>query len=434
MNKQTILDIFYRAVSAVDPYRVVGANADKVSSTLKENDLSRVFLVAFGKAAVPMARAIAERHGDFIEQGILLTKYGHAGSEGALRRISVFEAGHPVPDANGCFATRRIIEMLGEVDESALVVFLISGGGSALLTCPSGGISIEEKRIVTDLLLRAGADIQELNTVRKHISAVKGGRLAEMVYPAHSLSLILSDVIGDSPDAIASGPTSPDPTTYRQAQDIVDKYGLLERLPESVKRHLARGISGAMPETPKQGDIVFAKTSNLIVGSNMLALDAAAKAAEEEGWRTEILSADLSGEASETAKGLAVKARERLRTMQSGERVCLILGGETTVTVTGSGTGGRNTEMALAFGMDIRGEDGIMFLSAGTDGQDGPTDAAGAIVDGHMVSGAMLNGLDPEDYLRRNDSYTFFSRTGGLIKTGPTGTNVMDIQLILLEK
>jgi glycerate 2-kinase len=432
--KRRIIDIFYRGVSAVDPYRAVRANSDKVLSVLKENNLERIFVAGFGKAAVSMAKALADSFGDIVEKGILITKYGHADCERFSRKIKIHEAGHPVPDINGYFATQEMVNLLREADKSSLVVFLVSGGGSALLTCPCESISLEEKQTVTELLLKAGATIQELNTIRKHISAVKGGRLAEAVYPACSLSLILSDVIGDSPDAIASGPTSPDPTTYAQARDILDKYGLTDRMPESVERHLAKGLSGAAPETPKPGDNIFCKSSNIIVGSNMLAIDAAARAAEEAGWRAEIISSDLSGEASEVAKYLADKARKYRTSMSPGEKVCLVAGGETTVTVTGSGRGGRNTEMALAFGIEIKGEDGIVFLSAGTDGQDGPTDAAGAIVDGQIISLAIDLGIDPADYLKRNDSYTFFSKAGGLIISGPTGTNVMDIQLILIEK
>jgi glycerate 2-kinase len=429
-----LLDVFYKSVQAVDPYRAVCVNRDRIAAALKRNNLRRIYIAGFGKAAAPMAKAVVACEGEIVEKGILIMKHGHAGSECFPGNILVCEAGHPVPDAHGYAATRKVIDLLREADESTLVVFLVSGGGSALLTCPSEGISLEEKQTVTGLLLKSGADIQELNTVRKHISAVKGGRLAEAAYPAHCLSLILSDVIGDAPDSIASGPTAHDPTTYAQALLIIDKYGLTGRMPASVMSHLAGGVRGVIPETPKPEDAVFLNSENIIVGSNILAIDAAAKAARKAGWRAEILSTGLSGEASRVAKYLAAKARDCMKTMQPGEKVCLIAGGETTVTVTGCGKGGRNTETALAFGIEIQGEDGIVFLSAGTDGQDGPTDAAGAIVDGSLVSEAARQGLAPEDYLRRNDSYTFFSKTGGLIISGPTGTNVMDIQLILLEK
>jgi glycerate 2-kinase len=433
-SRTIILDLFYKSLHAADSYRAVSAEKDRVLAIVREKKIGKIFIVGVGKAAVPMANALMDAAGDLIARGILITKYGHAGNKKFPQNIEVYEAGHPVPDGNGCEATRKVLNVLREADNSTLVVFLISGGGSALLTCPSDGITLKEKQTVTDILLKAGANIQELNTIRKHISKVKGGRLAEAAYPASCLSLILSDVIGDAPDAIASGPASPDPTTYAQALIIVDKYDLMDKLPISVMCRLAEGLRGDIPETPKPGDAVFRRSENIIVGSNMLALDAAKKAAEAAGYRTVVLSTGLCGEACAAAGYLAEKAMEYKQNMRPGEKVCLISGGETTVTVNGCGKGGRNTETALAFGIEIRGENGIVFLSAGTDGQDGPTDAAGAIVDCNMVPDAVKQGLDPLDYLGRNDSYTFFSRTGGLIISGPTGTNVMDIQIVLIEK
>jgi glycerate-2-kinase len=433
MNKEKLVDIFNSAVSAADPYRAVMVNSEKVVSAMRENGLGRILLVAFGKAAVPMSHALMDRCGEYVESGVIITKYGHACGAGFPARISVFEAGHPIPDACGCSATRRILQLLAGADETALVVYLISGGGSALLTYPAAGISLEEKGLVTGLLLRAGADIHELNIVRRHLSAVKGGLLVAAARPARCLSLIVSDVIGDSTHEIASGPTSPDPTTFAQAWEVLHKYGLQGRAPASVMLHLAGGMRGEVPETPKPGDPFFDKASNIIVAGNRLAIEAACRAAEAAGYRAEVLSAELRGEASAAAKYLAARAMERRQTLQAGESVCLVAGGETTVTVKGDGAGGRNTEMALAFGLEIRGEPGVTFLSAGTDGQDGITDAAGAVVDGELVREALRRGLDAVDYLDRNDSYTFFEKTGGLVISGPTGTNVMDLQLILLE-
>jgi glycerate-2-kinase len=428
-----IVDIFNSAVSAADPYRAVTANSGKVISAMRVNGLDRIFLAALGKAAIPMSNALIDCCGEHVERGVIITKHGHAGVAGFPGRISVFEAGHPIPDAGGYSATGNMLGMLGEADERVLVVFLISGGGSALLTYPASGISLEGKGLLTGLLLRAGADIHELNIVRRHISAVKGGLLTAAARPAHCLSLILSDVIGDSTYEIASGPTSPDPTTFAQAWEVLHKYGLQGRAPASVMLRLARGMRGEVPETPKPGDPIFDKTLNIIVASNRLAIEAACRAAETYGYRAEIVSAELCGEASGAAKYLAARALERRRTMRAGEKVCLVAGGETTVTVKGDGIGGRNTEMALAFGLEIQGEQGITFLSAGADGQDGITDAAGAVVDGELVREALRRGLDAMDYLDRNDSYSFFKRAGGLIICGPTGTNVMDLQLILLE-
>jgi len=283
------------------------------------------------------------------------------------------------------------------------------------------------------MLLKAGADIYELNTVRKHISAVKGGRLAETAQPATIISLILSDVVGDRVDMIASGPTAPDKTTYHDTLAVLRKYSLEGRLPTSIAEVLGKGIRGLLPETPKDDDPIFQKVSNIIIGSNKIATEAARKAAELSGYKTAVLSTELCGEASIVAEELARKALALKKALAPGDKACLIAGGETTVTVRGSGKGGRNTEFALVFGMEIKGFPGITFLSAGTDGTDGPTDAAGAFVDGQTVAKAAEAGIDAGMYLKNNDSYTFFSRTGDLFITGPTGTNVMDMQIILMD-
>jgi len=433
MPIQIIRNIFDESLIAVDPYQAVSRHCDYVLSQYKKEKLNKLYVVSFGKAAPLMARALADSVSNTLTKGIVITKYGHTGEQHFADTLTVYEAGHPIPDENGVRATGEILKLLKQADEGTLVVFLISGGGSALLCCPYEGISLAEKQAVTDLLLKAGADIKELNTVRKHISAVKGGRLAEIAYPAKMLSLILSDVIGDPLDVIASGPTSPDPSTYADAMNIIKKYGLAARMPRSVINILTKGAKGHIPETPKKGAPVFSGMDNLIIASNAIAVEAAKKAAERSGYKAVVLSTELSGEASQVAKDFAKAALDRKKTLPKGEKVCLIAGGETTVTVKGDGKGGRNTELALAFGIEIRGEPGITFLSAGTDGTDGPTDAAGAIVTGQMFSQAVKHGLDPQDYLTRNDSYTFFKAINGLVITGPTGTNVMDIQLILLE-
>ena len=310
---------------------------------------------------------------------------------------------------------------------------LISGGGSALLVSPSEGISLAEKQELTGLLLRSGADIHELNTVRKHISRVKGGRLAEIAYPAHIISLIISDVIGDSLDVIASGPTSPDHSTYADALGVLEKYGLINECPESILAYLSKGAKGSFPETPKEGDVIFERVENTIIGNNRMAIECAKKKAEEMGFHAEIRSTALSGEARNVGKRLAREAMEIRKARTTGRPVCLISGGETTVTVHGNGRGGRNMELALAFAIEIEGIDGIALLSSGTDGTDGPTDAAGAIVDGQTTQKARNLGLDPGTYLRHNDSYTFFGRIGELFITGPTETNVMDMQMVLIK-
>jgi glycerate 2-kinase len=433
MPMQTIRNIFDESLLAVDPYKAVSRHIDYVLSRYEKEKLNKLYLVSFGKAASLMARALADGVGNALTKGIVITKYGHAGQQHFADTLAVYEAGHPIPDENGVRATGEILNLLKQADENTFVVFLISGGGSALLCCPYEGISLAEKQTVTDLLLKAGADIQELNTVRKHISAVKGGRLAEIAYPAKMVSLILSDVIGDPLDVIASGPTSPDTSTYNDAMKIIQKYELAAIMPENVINILVSGEQGNIPETPKKGAPVFSGMDNIIIASNAIAVEAAKKAAERSGYKTAVLSNELSGEASQVAKDLAKTALDRKKTLRKCEKVCLIAGGETTVTVKGDGKGGRNTEMALAFGLEIQGQPGITFLSAGTDGTDGPTDAAGAIVTGQMFFDAVKQGLDPQDYLTRNDSYTFFKATNGLVITGPTGTNVMDIQLILME-
>ena len=351
------------------------------------------------------------------------------------KNVDIYEAGHPIPDLNGLRATREVIAMLEEADERTLVVCLISGGGSALLVAPKGGILLDDKQGITQHLLEAGATIYELNTVRKHISDVKGGRLAGLTYPARLISLILSDVVGDRLDMIASGPTSPDGTTYRMALDVIEKYGATDKLPGRVMEALEGGLKGTVPDTPKEGDRIFTKVDNIIVGSNLKAARAARSRAKELGFNTTILSNEIQGEASEAARWLARKAIDAKTSLQGkdGEQICLISGGETTVTVKGNGKGGRNMELALSFALEIKGIHGISLLSAGTDGTDGPTDATGAIVTGDTVAKANSLGLNPSAYLENNDSYSFFSETGELLITGPTGTNVMDLQLILVE-
>jgi len=426
-------EIFNKALLAVDPYKAVASYSDTIRRAYKSGDFRRLVLIGFGKAASLMSKAIEDNLGDLLAGGIIITKYGHSARGDRNSKIIAYEAGHPLPDENGQKAAREIVRVLNEADKSTLVICLISGGGSALLVAPYRDITLADKQEVTGMLLQAGADICELNTVRKHISAVKGGRLAETAQPATIISLILSDVMGDRLDMIASGPTAPDKTTYKDAHNVFRKYKLEGRLPSSVAEMIGNGIRGLVPETPKDGDPVFQRVRNIIVGSNKMATDAARNAAELRGYRTTVISTELCGEASIVAGELARKAIDSKKALAPGDKACLIAGGETTVKVRGNGKGGRNTELALVFGMEIKGLPGITFLSAGTDGTDGPTDAAGAFVDGQTVAKAAGAGIDAGEYLKNNDSYTFFSRTGDLFITGPTGTNVMDIQIILLD-
>jgi len=436
-NAKLASEIFYASLKAVDPYDSVKHYADKIHSAYVNGVFNRLLVAGFGKAACPMARALEDTLADLITTGIVITKYGHRGGQGSGgkgqgKKINILEAGHPVPDENGVKGTNEIIKLLRSADETTLVVCLISGGGSALLVSPYEVITLNEKQEITQLLLKAGANISELNTVRKHISKVKGGRLAEIAYPAKIISLILSDVIGDRLDVIASGPTSPDSATYDDALHVLKKHGIIDKLPQSISDVLNNGSDGLIPDTPKEGNVIFRRVENIIIGSNKIALDEAKQKAEELGFHTEIISAELTGEARDVGKWLAEKAIER-----RGERpfapTCLISGGETTVTVKGNGIGGRNTEFTLAFAMEIEGKEGVTLLSAGTDGTDGPTDAAGAIVDGETIQKGKAAGLDPLEYLANNDSYNFFRKIDGLFITGPTGTNVMDIQIVVIE-
>ena len=434
MNKTEVIirEIFGTALDAVNPAAATASHGRSILCLYREKGFSRLLVIGFGKAAIPMASAMKETAGDIIDDGVIITNYGHGANHG-LTGIRVYEAGHPLPDGNGLKGTGEIIRLAEAADERTLVIVLVSGGGSALFVSPCEGISLAEKQETTELLLRAGADIREMNTVRKHISRVKGGRLAELLHPATTVSLILSDVVGDPLDVIASGPTSPDPTTFGNALGVIEKYGLMERTPPAVVKFLANGAKGEYPETPKKGNHVFRNVENTIIGSNRHALEAAKRKAESFGFKAEILSSEISGEAREVGRWLARRAMVAKLHKEERAPLCIISGGETTVTVTGKGMGGRNLELALAFAMEIEGASGITLLSAGTDGIDGPTDAAGAFVDGMSAALARQMGLDPQDFLAENDSYNFFWKVGGLHVTGPTGTNVMDIQIVVIQ-
>ena len=435
LSRKVAADIFHAVLTVIDPYGLIKERIGEIRSIYREGNYGKLYLISFGKAAYPMTKAVSDFADDLLTKGIMITKYGHVPEGGVSSKIEVYEAAHPVPDPQGVLATEKVIGLLEQADSATLVVCLISGGGSALLVAPHKDISLAEKQEITQLLLKAGANIQELNTVRKHLSRIKGGRLADIAYPARVLSLILSDVIGDPLDVIASGPTSPDQTTFQDAMKVIKRYDLEDKIPEKASIILIRGAAGEIPETPKEGNPVFAQVQNIIIGSNKKAIERAKREAEGQGYQTEIISANLQGEARDAAAWLACKAIEARRRLAIGPqgKICLISGGETTVTVRGNGLGGRNTELALAFAEEIKGMQGITLLSAGTDGTDGPTDAAGAIVDGDTVERAEAAGINPEDYLKNNDTYHFFKAAGGLFITGPTGTNVMDLQIILLD-
>ena len=426
--------VFADALAAADPYDAVARHGDELLSRYEKGGFTRLYVLAFGKAVAPMLRAVTDRMGEKLTGGIAITKHGYR-VDCKSDRIAVHEAGHPLPDEAGLRATMEAMKLARTFDEKTLLVCLISGGGSALLVAPYTGITLAGKQETTDLLLKAGADINELNAVRKHASMVKGGRLAEIAYPAAVESMILSDVMGDPLDVIASGPTAPDSTTYADALKVIEKFGLADKAPPAILSLFREGVAGRVPETPKQGNPVFDKVRNTIVANNRAAIEAAQWKAGRLGFTARVLSTNVSGEAADMGRWLAGQARAARAGAQAagGERLCLISGGETTVTVRGRGLGGRNTELALAFALEVEGEEGIALLSAGTDGSDGPTDAAGATVDGATAVRARSAGIDPEKYLADNDSYHFFEKAGGLFRTGPTGTNVMDVQIMLVD-
>jgi hydroxypyruvate reductase len=393
-------------------------------------DLRNVFVIGAGKAACPMAAVLEEILSDRLTGGLVNVKYGHLAP---LQKIRAQEAGHPIPDDAGLLGAKQILDLLAKAGQEDLVICVLSGGGSALLPMPCPGISLEEKQATTKLLLACGANINEMNAVRKHISQLKGGQLARVAYPATLISLILSDVIGDPLDVIASGPTVPDSSTFHEVKLIFDKYSLHEKLPLSVKKHIEKGVAGDTPETPKPNDPIFSKTQNVIVASNQQAIAAAKVEAEKRGYRALVLSSFIEGETREVARVHAAIAKEiRMSGNPLAAPACVISGGETTVTLRGAGLGGRNQEFVLAAAIDMSGLANAVILSAGTDGTDGPTDAAGAIADGRTIQRAEVLGLTPQTFLVDNDSYHFFEKLDDLLITGPTNTNVMDLRLLLV--
>jgi glycerate 2-kinase len=409
--------IFRAALKAADP-------AEAVARHLERRDFSRfrdIYVIGAGKAGASMAKAAERVLGKRITAGLINVKYGHLTK---LRRIALNETGHPVPDSQGVVGAARIAGLAVGAQKDDLVLCLISGGASALLPLPASGVTLDEKQAVTKLLLACGANIHEINAVRKHISRIKGGQLARLAWPATVESLLLSDVIGDDLDVIGSGPTAPDSSTFARVAEIFEKYDITGRVPGAVRERIEQGIRGGIPETPKPDDPVFSRVRNFVVGSNRLALDAAARRAKELGYRPLVLASGIEGETREIARMHAAIARER----PVRPPACIITGGETTVTLKGTGLGGRNQEFVLAAAIDIAGLPNTVIFSAGTDGTDGPTDAAGAIADGETLR----RNPDARAFLDGNDSYHYFQSLDDLVITGPTHTNVMDVRLILL--
>jgi glycerate 2-kinase len=437
--------IFKAALDRVNPRAIIDScmklegdelviRTELEEARLRLDAFDRIIVAGMGKAAAPMARGTEEVLGDRITRGLVAVKEGHLDE---LARIEVLEAGHPLPDARSERAAMQLLRLGEGLDDRTLVIVLISGGGSAIACAPAEGLSLADKSATTGALLSCGAPIQEINCLRKHLSSIKGGRLAIAYWPATVVTLVLSDVIGDDLDVIASGPTVPDHTTFADALRIVGKYDLEGRIPARVMSFLHRGATGGLPETPKPGDKVFTRTRTILLGTNRLALIAAADEAKRLGYSTLVLSSRLTGEAREVAHFMIAIGKDiAVSGFPLARPACVVTGGETTVTLRGGGKGGRNQEMALAFlaALQESSKDGndLFFLAASTDGTDGPTDAAGAFASSALLRKARAAALDPAGYLAENDSYHFFDACGGLIRTGPTRTNVCDIQLLLV--
>ena len=437
-QKKALEDIFMAGVKAVDPERAVQKYVRRQGNQLFVGDCSyildkykRIFLIGAGKGTAPMAKALEDILGEWLTKGLIIVKYGHGIP---LEKTRILEADHPIPDDAGLRATKELLRQAQECTKEDLILCAFSGGGSALLPAPLSPITLDQKQTTTRLLLECGATIDEINAIRKHLSRSKGGWLAKEAYPATIVSLLLSDVIGDRLDVIASGPTVPDESTYSDCIKIIDRYKLGDRLPKSVTDYFIKGAAGSLPETPKPGDPVFSHVQNLIVGNNRESLLAAQVRALSLGYNTIVLSSQIEGEAREVAQVFGAIGKEISQAnLPISPPACIIAGGETTVTIQGRGKGGRNQELALASAIAIDGWEGISLLSAGTDGTDGPTDAAGAIVNGTTCKRARQANLYPRDFLLGNDSYTFFESLGDLLKTGPTRTNVMDIICMLVD-
>lgn len=431
------VQILTAAMEAANPHAAVRRVVRRRGKTLwvgrtayDLRTIGRVLVIGGGKAGAPMAQALEEVLGTRIDRGLINVKSGYTLP---LKRIDLVEAGHPLPTAAGQRGADTVLALAAEAREKDLVICLLSGGGSALLPAPAVGLTLEEKVRTTDLLLKSGATITEINTVRKHLSRFKGGQLAQAAAPARMIVLVLSDVVGDRLDAIASGPASPDPTTYAEALAIVDRYALTAQLPESVLTHLRRGAAGEIPETPKPGAPIFQRVQTVIVGNATLAARTAAEKARKLGFRTVLLTTALEGEAREVARVFAAAARSTVTThVPSKPPACVLAAGETTVTVRGPGQGGRCQEFTLAAALAIDGVPNTVVVGFGTDGTDGPTDAAGAIADGETVARARALGLEAHRALATNDAYPLFSALNDLLFTGPTNTNVNDLYFVLV--
>ncbi len=430
--------IFKAAYEAVDAYYATKSQLRRSGSTFKvdgrEYDLrnfDNIIVVGAGKAVGSMAKAVEDMLADKNIGGRINVKYGHTER---LERITQVEAGHPYEDENGVLGTRKIINLLEKAGENDLVINLISGGASSLLSTPAAGLTLDDKTAMVKLLFEAGANIEEINILRKHTSAIKGGRFVKFAYPAKVISLILSDVLGDDLSSIGSGPTVPDPSTFLDALSILKKYNIKHLVPEIIVEHLNKGLRGENLDAPKRGDKIYDKVQNVIVASIKRAIEKAKEEADFMNYKVYLLSDEIHGDVREVAQEFTKIIRTKeFRKLPIKRPACILAGGEPTIKIKGEGKGGRNTELALLMAIELEGQDKVEFLSCGTDGTDGLTDAAGAIVDESTIRLAKKKKLKADEYLRNSDSYTFFDKVGGLVKTGPTKTNVNDIQILLLK-
>lgn len=429
-------EIFKEALQAADPYKCVKEKFKLKGNIISVEDehydlgnFANVYLIAFGKASVDMVSAISDSLGEHITDGIIVSNHNNPPK---FKLLKYMKSSHPIPDEKSVKAAKEVVQLLEKTGDKDLVIFLISGGGSSMLALPAPGLSLHDKRNVTEILLRSGVDTNGLNTIRKHISQIKGGGLLKKALPSRVITLVLSDVVGDKIDAIASGPTVPDESTFEECWKVIDALRLENRIPPQVVLHLERGNLGEIPDTLKLKDVNNKKVQTVIVGNNLKCLMSAKNYAKKLGYHTLLLSSQINGEAREVAKAISSIAFEIERyNIPVPKPACLIFGGETTVTVKGTGKGGRNTETALSFAMEIMNHK-IAGLFCGTDGVDGPTDAAGAVCDGKTRLRSRKMDVSAREYLTNNDSYGYFEQLGDLIKIGPTGTNVMDLGIVLI--
>jgi glycerate 2-kinase len=434
-QRQKAIEIFLAGVESVKPdnlikrYVSINKNVLQIEElNFDLSDLRNIYVVGAGKASAAMAQAVESILGSRITAGQIITKYEHSVP---LKYIKVTEAGHPVPDENGIKGTEQILSIVNKADKDDLVICLISGGGSALLADVPEGCTLEDLKTLSSILLRTGANINEMNCIRKHLSKVKGGLLAKAASPARVVSLILSDVIGDPLDVIASGPTAPDPTTFADAIEIIRNHKIEKEIPKQIYRVLQDGLENKRQETLKESDEMLLRTSNLIIGTNLLSLKTAKEKAESLGYETQIITNRLEGDVANVADYIIDKVISAKKAKIS-DKICLLFAGEPTVKIKGTGMGGRNQHLALIIAGLIKDLPGITFLSGGTDGTDGPTDATGAVVDSYTTKKALDLNLQIDQFINNCDSYNFFRQEGGLIITGPTQTNVMDLMVLLM--